>query len=262
MECDRFREAVSARIDGEDPGLPDGALEAHLAGLRRLPRLAAAGARDDAPRPARRLFLDHDLTARVLAAVPRPPATGRRPAGWPSGPGWSPWRLAQLAITVPLLILGHDHDAGTARRARARLVRPGAGHRVRRGRGPPGAVGRPRLAVRDRGGRADRNRRRRPDRRADPRRRRGPAPGRRGRARCCCLAGQDRQAQSAGTPRTGLRAEARSPPGAVPRPIAAVPADGSPGVPGGGDGSLVPQRRPPRRRRNAGWRRRREQAVA
>ena len=32
MECDRAREAISARIDGEDPGVPGGALEAHLAG--------------------------------------------------------------------------------------------------------------------------------------------------------------------------------------------------------------------------------------
>ena len=30
-ECDRAREAISARIDGEDPGLPDDALDAHLA---------------------------------------------------------------------------------------------------------------------------------------------------------------------------------------------------------------------------------------
>ena len=31
MGCDRIREAVSARIDGEDFGPPPGALEAHLA---------------------------------------------------------------------------------------------------------------------------------------------------------------------------------------------------------------------------------------
>jgi predicted anti-sigma-YlaC factor YlaD len=31
MRCTRFREAVSARIDGEDPGLPTGEVDAHLA---------------------------------------------------------------------------------------------------------------------------------------------------------------------------------------------------------------------------------------
>jgi predicted anti-sigma-YlaC factor YlaD len=31
MRCTRFREAVSARIDGEDPGLPTGEIDAHLA---------------------------------------------------------------------------------------------------------------------------------------------------------------------------------------------------------------------------------------
>jgi predicted anti-sigma-YlaC factor YlaD len=30
MHCDRFREAASARVDGDDAGSPDGALEVHL----------------------------------------------------------------------------------------------------------------------------------------------------------------------------------------------------------------------------------------
>jgi predicted anti-sigma-YlaC factor YlaD len=30
MDCDRAREAISARIDGEDPGVPGDAIEAHL----------------------------------------------------------------------------------------------------------------------------------------------------------------------------------------------------------------------------------------
>ncbi len=31
MRCEACREAISARIDGEDPGVPEEALEAHLA---------------------------------------------------------------------------------------------------------------------------------------------------------------------------------------------------------------------------------------
>ena len=112
MECDRVREAISARIDGEDPGVPDGALEAHLATLCRLPGLAAAGARVTRRARLGGAFLERDLTARVLAAIPPEPARRRRAAwggGMPGGPGWPPWPVAQLAITVPLLILGHDH---------------------------------------------------------------------------------------------------------------------------------------------------------
>jgi predicted anti-sigma-YlaC factor YlaD len=76
MECDRAREAISARIDGEDPGLPANALDAHLAGCA-----ACRSWRQAAHTVTRRarvgvLYLDHDLTAQVLAAAP--PA----PAGW------------------------------------------------------------------------------------------------------------------------------------------------------------------------------------
>jgi len=109
MECDRFREAVSARIDGEDPGLPDGALDAHLracAGCRAWQEHAHAvtrRARLGGP------FLDHDLTSRVLAATPAAgTGRGRRFA---QRAVLAAMAAAQLAISVPLL-LGHDHDVG------------------------------------------------------------------------------------------------------------------------------------------------------
>jgi predicted anti-sigma-YlaC factor YlaD len=110
MECDRVRMAVSARIDGEDPGLPGDALEAHLAGCA-----ACRGWQQRAYGVTRRArlcgsFLDRDLTPRVLAAIPPSPAgRGRRLA---QRSGLITVALAQLAITVPLLIFGHDHDAG------------------------------------------------------------------------------------------------------------------------------------------------------
>jgi predicted anti-sigma-YlaC factor YlaD len=115
MECDRVREAISARIDGEDPGVPDGPVEAHLATCadcrgwqqraHAMTRRARLGGR----------FLEQDLTARVLAAIPPEPA-GRRRVAWGGGmarrTGLAAVAAAQLAITIPLLILGHDHDAG------------------------------------------------------------------------------------------------------------------------------------------------------
>jgi predicted anti-sigma-YlaC factor YlaD len=116
MECDRAREAISARIDGEDPGLPGNVIEAHLA--------SCAECRDwqhrayEITRRARLggPVLERDLTAQVLAAV-GPARAVRRPAGRGRSvaqrAGLGVTALAQLAITVPLLILGHDHGAGT-----------------------------------------------------------------------------------------------------------------------------------------------------
>jgi predicted anti-sigma-YlaC factor YlaD len=111
MECDRGREAISAMIDGEDPGVPDGALEAHLADCE-----ACRGWQQRAHVMTRRArlggtFLDHDLTSRVLAAVPPVPARRRLRLAL----RWALLAVAlgQLAITVPLLILGHDPEAGT-----------------------------------------------------------------------------------------------------------------------------------------------------
>jgi predicted anti-sigma-YlaC factor YlaD len=114
MECDRAREAISARIDGEDPGLPGSALEAHLA--------RCADCRDwqqrahDVTRRARLggPFLERDLTAQVLAAASPARVGRRRPTGGGGmvlRAGLAAVALAQLAVTVPLLILGHDHGA-------------------------------------------------------------------------------------------------------------------------------------------------------
>jgi predicted anti-sigma-YlaC factor YlaD len=111
MECDRAREAISARIDGEDPGVPDGALDAHLAGCA-----ACRGWQQRAHVTTRRArlggtFLDHDLTDRVLTALP--PAQGGRRLRVALRVALLTVALGQLAITVPLLILGHDQGAGT-----------------------------------------------------------------------------------------------------------------------------------------------------
>ena len=114
MDCSAARAAISAVIDGEDPGLPREDVDAHLArcaGCRSWQQRAHAltrRARLGGP------FLDHDLTpsvlaAGVLAASPPLPA-GRRALA--QRLGLLVVAVAQLAITVPLLILGHDHDAG------------------------------------------------------------------------------------------------------------------------------------------------------
>jgi predicted anti-sigma-YlaC factor YlaD len=110
MDCDTAREAISARIDGEDDGLADDALEAHLASCP-----ACRGWEQRAHMVTRRArlggaFLDHDLAPRVLAAAPAPhPGWQRRPI---QRAALLAVALGQLAVAAPMLILGHDHDAG------------------------------------------------------------------------------------------------------------------------------------------------------
>lgn len=107
MDCDSIRTAISASLDGEDPGLAANVIEGHLAGC--------AGCRDWQQRAhvlTRRFrlgghALDHDLAPAVVAMFPVRD-TGQRARRT----GLAVIAVAQLAITVPLLVLGHDHDAG------------------------------------------------------------------------------------------------------------------------------------------------------
>jgi predicted anti-sigma-YlaC factor YlaD len=110
MDCDSAREAISARIDGEDPGLPEAVLEAHLmscASCREWQQRAHSVTRRARLGGA---SLDHDLAPAVLAAVP---VAG---AWWRKAPiqrgALLVLALIQLAIAAPMLFLGHDHDAG------------------------------------------------------------------------------------------------------------------------------------------------------
>lgn len=112
MNCEQARSALSSLLDGEAPAVASDDVERHLS------ECAACRAwREDA----------HDITRRVrLGAAPPPPAV---PESLLRGlvvvrPG-APWRddglvarlalaviaLVQLAVTVPALLLGADHDA-------------------------------------------------------------------------------------------------------------------------------------------------------
>ena len=111
MDCDRVREAISAEIDSEDSHLTSDALAAHLAACA-----ACAQWQRRAHAVTRRVrlggsFLDHDLTAGVLAAAPAADPTRRRLRLAQRG-GLVALALAQFAIAAPMLFLGHDRDAG------------------------------------------------------------------------------------------------------------------------------------------------------
>ena len=242
MRCDRFREAISARIDGEDPGLPDGTLDAHLGAcadcrawqqqahvITRRARLGGS-------------FLDHDLSSRVLAAVPDA-STGRR-RRFTQRAGLAAAAAAQLAITVPLLLLGHDHDAGPhaahelgsfdlalAIAFAVGAVRPA----LAAGLAWPCAIAAAGLtgtAVIDLIG--------------------GQAPGVDEAQHLVAVAGallliwqaRTNGARSAGgvadASREGAGIRAVTPAAAMPGPDAPAPSDGSPGLPGGGEAAAAP----------------------
>ena len=98
MPCQTFREAISARLDGEPLGMPVRALDEHLAGC---PECAAWA--DDAAVVTRRARLAPappvpDLTSAVLAALPRElPGAG---AAARSRLFAAALRLALLAVAV------------------------------------------------------------------------------------------------------------------------------------------------------------------
>jgi predicted anti-sigma-YlaC factor YlaD len=73
MQCASFREAISARLDGEPLGMPERDLETHLAACPPCAAWAEAAAAVTRRARAARETPAPDLTAAVLAAVQRPP---------------------------------------------------------------------------------------------------------------------------------------------------------------------------------------------
>ena len=114
MTCEQMRVALSARLDGEEAGVPDAVLDAHLADcagcevwLSQAERLTRAVRVQAVEVP--------DLTAAVLAAVAADPRAPRRvPAAEAAAAGRrqilrvavAVAAVAQLALAVPLLLSG------------------------------------------------------------------------------------------------------------------------------------------------------------
>ncbi len=97
MQCPGFREAASARLDGESPGVPVAELDAHLAGCAACATWAA-----DASAVTRRARLAPappvpDLTVAVLTALPRQ---------LPGGAAAARARVATSALRLALLAVG------------------------------------------------------------------------------------------------------------------------------------------------------------
>lgn len=118
VECSTIRQAVSAELDGEDPGVPGAAVAAHLAGCAACTAWRERAA--DLSRRTRVSGVDPlpDLSQAVLAKVTLPKPRRRIDLRWQR---WLPVALAvvaigQLAVGLAQLfspIVGHGaHSAG------------------------------------------------------------------------------------------------------------------------------------------------------
>ena len=114
MSCRPVQEAISARIDGEEPGLSLAQVEAHLAGCPDCRSFATAATslhRRVRVRPADAV---PDLSEAILAAAA--PATAPPPVQGPPAREWPRYVLlvvavTQLLVALPALVLGDE--AGT-----------------------------------------------------------------------------------------------------------------------------------------------------
>lgn len=107
MDCERCRTAVSARLDGEDPGAPDELVAVHLAQCAACRDFAAAAAR--LHRSARLAAAAEvpDLTAQVFAAIDARQGAWSRPTLRRVGRfALAAVGVLQLALAVPLLVVG------------------------------------------------------------------------------------------------------------------------------------------------------------
>jgi predicted anti-sigma-YlaC factor YlaD len=140
MQCSTYRAAISARLDGEDIGLPAEVLDAHVAGCEDCRAWSAAadalaGAVARAPRS------DVPLDPAVLAALVSPPERRPARAGLLTT---GEWRVALGVIAVALFVvtgpgtgLHEGHGLGPHRPPAHRLGH-GPGRRLPRRRPVPG----------------------------------------------------------------------------------------------------------------------------
>jgi predicted anti-sigma-YlaC factor YlaD len=116
MDCTFYREAVSARIDGEDGGVEAAALDAHLAACRSCRQWAEAAVRVTRAARVAPAGQVPDLSGPIMAALaeqPRRPPRAPAASGSPLGVarlGLALVAVAQLCLAVPAL-LGDDAGA-------------------------------------------------------------------------------------------------------------------------------------------------------
>lgn len=111
MNCEEARIAISALLDAEEPGLKHGQLEQHLVSCEACWRW-----REDAHEVTRRFRLGSAQAPAPSQALLEGTKAAARHWSWPQTATLTRFALVlvalgQIAITVPALILGSDHDA-------------------------------------------------------------------------------------------------------------------------------------------------------
>jgi predicted anti-sigma-YlaC factor YlaD len=111
MSCTRIRDAVSARLDGEEPGVDGAAVDLHLAGCADCRAFARSA--EDLHRAARVAPAPPvpDLTSTILAGIGA--ETDAQPGAGSETQLALRWLLAvlalvQIGVAIPALILGSD----------------------------------------------------------------------------------------------------------------------------------------------------------
>jgi len=107
MDCERTRTAISARLDGEDIGVPAEAVRAHLGACVECRAYQKSAASLHAQVRVAPAPLVPDLTSRILGAI------GADDGG--ASPHLEAWRIGlafiailQIGLAVPALLLGTD----------------------------------------------------------------------------------------------------------------------------------------------------------
>lgn len=111
MDCDRVRDAISATLDGEDPGLDQTAVDAHVRGCPACGDFAVGAQalnRSVRVRPAEAV---PDLTAAILGPSRAEPQVVQPPA-------WARYGLLTVALTVLVLSVPELLGGGGAHEGR------------------------------------------------------------------------------------------------------------------------------------------------
>lgn len=110
MDCDRAREALSARLDGEDPGVPDPPVDEHL---ESCPRCQTWLERASALQRSVRVGTAPAVPDQTTAILQRAGAAARDAELRPWQGALATVAVLQLVLALPVLVVG-EHSGLTA----------------------------------------------------------------------------------------------------------------------------------------------------
>jgi predicted anti-sigma-YlaC factor YlaD len=108
VTCERVRLALSARIDGEDPGVAETVVAVHLAGCGACRRFAAEAETLHRSLRLRSADAVPDLSAPIMASIDGERARLQDSRRWALRMALVAVGVVQLAAALPALVLGDD----------------------------------------------------------------------------------------------------------------------------------------------------------